>query len=48
MDQVNNYEKAREFIETAPDETLRNIILDLMFYEPTGFIENYITDEYDL
>ena len=45
---MNNYNKAKEFIETAPEDTLKNLLLDLIFFEPTGFIENYICDENNL
>jgi len=43
-----NYEKAREFIETAPEDSLRNLLLDLIYYGPDEFIENFIVNENDL
>ena len=45
---MNNYQKAAEFIETAPEESLKHLLLDLMFYSPDEFIENFIVNENNL
>lgn len=45
---MNNYNKAVEFIETAPDEVLRELLKDLMFYNDSNFIENFIVNENNL
>ena len=45
---MENYKKAVEFIETAPEESLKDLLLDLMFYNPDSFIENFIVNENDL
>lgn len=44
----SNYQKATKFITTTNKETLKNLLLDLMFYNPTSFIEDFIADEFNL
>lgn len=45
---MNKYNKAIEFIETAPEDTLRGLLKDLIFYNDSEFIEDFIIDENNL
>ena len=44
----NHYNKASEFIQTAPEDTLRGLLLDLLYNEPDGFIQEFIINENNL
>ena len=44
----SNYQKATKFINTTNKETLKNLLLDLIFYNPTSFIEDFIANEFNL
>lgn len=45
---MNNYNKAIEFIETAPEDSLRELLKELIFYNDSEFIEDFIVDENNL
>lgn len=45
---MNNYNKAIEFIETAPEDSLRELLKELIFYNDSEFIEEFIVDENNL
>lgn len=44
----SNYEKAIEFVEECGEEQLREILKQLIFWNPDEFVENFIAEEYNL
>ena len=47
-DNESNFIKASEFIESLNEYDLRQLLNDLMFYNDSDFIENYICFENNL
>lgn len=45
---MNNYSKAIKFIENGTKEQLIELLKDLMFYNDSNFIEDFIVNENNL